>query len=97
MFTDPYFRMTVADVFTIRGQDIVVTGQIESGTVGVGHEVYVHGSDSDSVKTAVITSIEKHRRKHQQAQAGDACGLILAGVNKEDVQRGDVLLGQDGR
>ena len=83
--------MTVENVFAIRGQGIVVTGQIESGTVNVGNEVYVQGVGG--VKTAVITSIEMHRRKQQQAQAGDACGLLLTGINKEDVQRGDVLLG----
>jgi elongation factor Tu len=91
MYTDPSFRMTVEDVFAIRGRGTVVTGQIEIGEIRVGNEVYIHGSDA--TKTAVITGIEMFRRKQPQAQAGDRVGLRLAGINKEDVQHGDVLLG----
>ena len=92
MFTDPAFRMTVENVFVIRGHGLVVTGQIESGTVRVGNGVYVQGLGG-IVKTAVVNSIEMHRRQHQQAHVGDACGLILTGINQEDVQRGDILQG----
>ncbi len=91
MLTDPYFHMIVENVFAIGSQGIVVTGQIESGVINVGNEVYVQGVSG--VKTAVITSIEMFRRQHRQAQAGDSVGLRLTGISKEDIQQGDVLQG----
>jgi elongation factor Tu len=91
MYTDPSFRMTVEDVFTIRNRGTVVTGQIEIGEIRVGNEVYIHGANP--TKTAVISSIEMFRREQPQAQAGDKVGLILADITKEDVQRGDILSG----
>ena len=91
MYTDPSFRMTVEDVFTIRGRGIVVTGQIEVGEIRVGNEVFVHGAEE--TKRAVISSIEMFRRQQHHAQAGDRVGLILEGISKDDVQRGDLLSG----
>ena len=92
MFTDPNFRMTIEAVFAIRGRGIVVTGLIEDGTIQVGNEIFVHGADS--VKTAVISSIEMFRRKQQRAQAGETVGLVLEGIHKkEEVQQGDILKG----
>ncbi|MCB8943961.1 MAG: hypothetical protein H6658_09415 [Ardenticatenaceae bacterium] len=91
MYTDPSFRMTVADVFAIRGRGTVVTGDIEVGEIRVGNEVYIRGAAG--MKTAVVAHIELYRRRQQEAKAGDRVGLILEGINKEDVQHGDVLVG----
>ena len=91
MYTDPSFRMTVEDVFTIRNRGTVVTGRIEVGEIRAGNEVYVDGTGG--MKRAVINSIEMFRSQHHKAQAGDRVGLILENVHKEDVQRGDVLSG----
>lgn len=91
MPSDPLFRMTVEDVFFIRGRGTVVTGQIESGTLRKGDEVYLNGQGGS--RRTVVTGIEMFRRILDQAQAGDNVGLLLRDVPKEDVQHGDVLLG----
>ena len=90
MSTDPSFRMTVEDVFSIKGRGTVVTGKIESGTVKVGDEIVIQGK-SGEVKTTV-TGIEMFRKAMSQASAGDNVGLLLKNIAKPDVQRGDVLL-----
>jgi len=91
MYTDPSFRMTVEDVFAIRGRGTVVTGRIEMGEIRVGNEIYVHGAGV--TKTAVIHSIEMFRKQQPQAQAGDRIGLRLTNFNEGDIQRGDLLSG----
>jgi len=93
MPTDPSFRMTIEDVFSIRGRGTVVTGQVESGTLKVGDEIQIQRQDSR--KKAVVTGIEAFRKMLQQAQAGDNVGVLLRDINKQDVQHGDVLLGSD--
>ena len=93
MATDPLFRMTVEDVFSIRGRGTVVTGQIESGTLTVGDEISFRREGV--FKKAVVTGIEAFRKQLQQAQAGDNVGVLLRDVNKPDIQRGDVLTGSD--
>ena len=93
MATDPLFRMTVQDVFSIRGRGTVVTGQIESGTLTVGDEISFRRSDS--LKKTVVSGIEAFRKQLQQARAGDNVGLLLRDVDKPDIQRGDVLVGSD--
>ena len=93
MSADPFFRLTVEDVFTIRGRGTVVTGRVESGRLNVGDEIYIR-RPSSSRKT-VVTGIEAFRKQLDQAQAGDNVGVLLRDIGKQDVQRGDVLLGSD--
>jgi elongation factor Tu len=93
MATDPLFRMTVQDVFSIRGRGTVVTGKIESGILNVGDEISLQRQGS--VKKTIVTGIEAFRKEIQQAQAGDNVGVLLRDVNKPDIQRGDVLVGSD--
>src|ERR1041384_370835 len=93
MPADPSFRMTVADIFTIRGRGTVVTGRVESGTLNVGDEVQILRQGSS--KTTVVTGIEAFRKQLKQAQTGDNVGVLLRDVGKQEVQRGDVLIGLD--
>lgn|SRR5574341_1291780 len=90
MSTDPFFRMTVEDVFSIRGRGTVVTGKIESGTLKVGDEVAIQGKNGE--KKTVVTGIEAFRKTLDQANAGDAVGILLKDISKQDVQPGDVVL-----
>ncbi len=92
MAGDPFFRMTVEDVFWIRGRGTVVTGQIEAGTLTVNDEVQIQGS-SLGRRTVVVTGIEMFRKVLNQAQAGDNVGVLLRGVDKKDIQHGDLLVG----
>lgn len=93
MSADPFFRMTVEDVFFIRGRGTVVTGQIESGTLNVSDEIYIRRPGSS--KRTVVTGIEMFRKILDQAQAGDNIGVFLRDIPKQEVQKGDVLLGSD--
>ena len=93
MSADPFFRMTVADVFFIRGRGTVVTGQIESGTLNVNDEVYLRRSNSS--RRVVVTGIEMFRKLANQAQAGENVGILFRDITKQDVGKGDVLLGSD--
>jgi elongation factor Tu len=86
---DKTFLMPVEDVFSISGRGTVVTGRIERGVVKVGDEVEVVGI-IDTVKTTV-TGIEMFRKLLDQGQAGDNAGLLLRGLKRDDVQRGQVL------
>ena len=95
MPTDPPFRMTIVDVFTIRGRGTVVTGQIETGTVQVGDTIEIRGQTG--VKRTVVTSIETFRRLVDQAGEGENAGLFLQDVTKDEVRRGDVLVGAEHR
>ena len=88
MPSDPTFRMTVEDVFDIRGRGTVATGRIESGAVSVGAEITIQRA-AGGVKKTTVTGIESFRKALKQAAAGDNIGLLL----KDDVQRGDVLTG----
>jgi elongation factor Tu len=93
MSSDPFFRMTVEDVFLIRGRGTVVTGQIESGTLTVNDEIYLRRPNSS--KRVTVTGIEMFRKILDQAQAGDNVGILLRDLTKQEVQKGDVLLGSD--
>jgi elongation factor Tu len=93
MSTDPSFRMTVQDVFSIRNRGTVVTGQIESGSLNAGDEISIQRQGY--AKKAVVTAIEALRKQLQHAQSGDNVGLLLRDIGKQDIQRGDVLLGSD--
>ncbi|MEK7281723.1 MAG: elongation factor Tu [Chloroflexota bacterium] len=83
------FLMPVEDVFTIRGRGTVVTGRVERGVVKAGDEVEVVGL-RDTRKT-VITSVEMFHKILDDAEPGDAVGLLLRGLEREDVERGQVL------
>jgi elongation factor Tu len=81
--------MSVEDVFTITGRGTVATGRIEKGKVRVGDAVELVGI-KDTMKS-VVTSVEMFRKILDEAQAGDNVGVLLRGVEKEQVERGQVL------
>ena len=87
---DKPFLMAVEDVFTISGRGTVATGRIERGIVKVGEEVDIVGMKKDVTKT-VITGVEMFRKELDQGQAGDNVGLLLRGVDKGQIERGQVL------
>ena len=86
---DKPFLMPVEDVFSITGRGTVATGRIERGIVKVQEEVAVVGFNSD--KKTVVTGVEMFRKLLDEGRAGDNVGLLLRGVNKEDIERGMVL------
>jgi elongation factor Tu len=81
--------MPVEDVFSITGRGTVATGRVERGTVKVGEEVEIVGL-RDTAKT-VVTGVEMFRKILDQAEAGDNVGLLLRGIEKEAIERGQVL------
>ena len=87
--TDKPFLMPVEDVFSISGRGTVVTGRIERGIVKTGEEVEIVGF-KDTAKT-VVTGVEMFRKILDEGRAGDNVGLLLRGVKKEDVERGQVV------
>jgi elongation factor Tu len=87
--TDKPFLMAIEDVFSIKGRGTVVTGRIERGIVKVGDEVEILGF-RDPTKTTV-TGVEMFRKLLDQGQAGDNVGCLLRGIEKEGVERGQVL------
>ena len=86
---DRPFLMPVEDVFTITGRGTVVTGRIEQGIVKVGEEIEIIGL-RDTVKK-VVTGIEMFKKTLDQGEAGDNAGILLRGVERKDVERGQVL------
>ncbi len=86
---DQPFLMPVEDVFAIEGRGTVVTGRVERGIVKKMEEVEIIGF-KDTVKTTV-TDIEMFRKLLDEGRAGDNCGLLLRGVKKDDIERGQVL------
>ena len=87
--TDKPFLMPVEDIFSIEGRGTVVTGRIERGIVKINEEVEIVGL-KDTQKT-VVTGIEMFNKSLDEGRAGDNAGLLLRGVKKEDVERGQVL------
>jgi elongation factor Tu len=87
---DQPFLMHVEDVFSIKGRGTVPTGRVERGTVKVGDEVEIVGLHHEPRKT-VITGLEMFHKTLDQAEAGDAIGALLRGVEREDIERGMVL------
>ncbi len=87
---DKNFLMPVEDVFSITGRGTVATGRIESGMIKVGEEVEIVGMDAD--KKSTCTGVEMFRKILDEGQAGDNAGLLLRGVDKEDIQRGQVIV-----
>jgi elongation factor Tu len=88
---DKPFLMPVEDVFTITGRGTVVTGRVERGIVKVNEEVEIVGIRPTSTKTTV-TGVEMFRKLLDQGQAGDNVGLLLRGIKREDVERGQVVV-----
>jgi len=86
---DKPFLMPVEDVFSITGRGTVGTGRIERGIVKVGDEISILGMGADSKTT--VTGVEMFRKLLDEGQAGDNAGLLLRGVDKEDLSRGMVL------
>ena len=86
---DKPFLMPVEDVFSITGRGTVATGRIERGIVKQGEEVAIVGMGGD--KKTVVTGVEMFRKLLDEGRAGDNAGLLLRGVDKDDVQRGQVL------
>ncbi|NBO65428.1 MAG: elongation factor Tu, partial [Acidobacteria bacterium] len=86
---DKPFLMPVEDIFSISGRGTVATGRIERGLIKVGEEIEVVGI-RDTVKTTV-TGVEMFKKLLDQGQAGDNVGLLLRGVKREDIERGQVL------
>ena len=87
---DRPFLMPVEDVFSITGRGTVGTGRIERGIINVGDEVDIIGMDADT--KSVVTGVEMFRKLLDQGQAGDNAGLLLRGVDKEDLKRGQVVV-----
>ncbi|KQU36370.1 elongation factor Tu [Rhodococcus sp. BP-349] len=89
--TEKPFLMPVEDVFTITGRGTVVTGRIERGSVNVNEDVEIVGIKEKSTKTTV-TGIEMFRKLLDSGQAGDNVGLLVRGIKREDVERGQVVV-----
>ncbi len=87
--TDKPFLMSIEDVFTITGRGTVVTGRVERGKLNLNDEVEIVGI-KDTQKT-VVTGIEMFRKQLDFAEAGDNAGVLLRGISREDVERGQVL------
>jgi elongation factor Tu len=88
--TDKPFLMPVEDVFSITGRGTVATGRVERGVVKVGDEVEIVGLADETRKT-VVTGVEMFRKLLDQAQAGDNIGALLRGIERKDIERGQVL------
>ena len=88
--TDKPFLMPVEDVFTITGRGTVATGRVERGTLHLNDEVEIIGVKEETQKT-VITGIEMFRKLLDEAQAGDNIGSLLRGINRDQIERGQVL------
>ena len=87
---DKPFLMPVEDVFSITGRGTVATGRIERGVIKLNEEIEIVGIVEDPMKS-VVTGIEMFRRLLDQGEAGDNAGILLRGINKEQIQRGMVL------
>ena len=87
---DKPFLMPVEDVFSIEGRGTVVTGRIETGTVKVGDEIELAGMAKDPVKTT-CTGVEMFKKSLDRGEAGDNVGILVRGLKRGDIQRGQVL------
>ncbi len=86
---DQPFLMPIEDVFGIKGRGTVVTGRIERGRIQVGEEVEIVGLED--TRTTVVTGVEMFKKLLDEGEAGDNVGCLLRGMDREDVQRGQVL------
>jgi len=87
--TDKPFLMPVEDVFSIKGRGTVATGRVERGTVKIGEEVEVVGLNP--TKKTVVTGVEMFRKQLDSGQAGDNVGLLVRGLERADIERGQVM------
>ena len=87
--TDKPFLMPVEDVFSITGRGTVATGRVETGIVKVGDEVQILGLGED--KKSVVTGVEMFRKLLDEGEAGDNVGLLLRGIDKQEIKRGMVI------
>ena len=88
--TDKDFLMPVEDVFTITGRGTVATGRVESGTLHLNEPIEIVGIKEETMNT-VVTGIEMFRKMLDEAQAGDNIGALLRGINRTEIERGQVL------
>ena len=88
--TDKPFLMPVEDVFSITGRGTVATGRVESGVVKVQDEVEIVGL-TEEIRKVVVTGVEMFRKLLDQAEAGDNIGVLLRGVQRNEIERGQVL------
>ena len=88
--TDKPFLMPIEDIFTITGRGTVVTGRVERGQLNVNEEVEILGIREKST-TTTVTGIEMFRKLLDYTEAGDNCGLLLRGIKREDVERGQIV------
>ncbi len=88
--TDKPFLMPVEDVFSITGRGTVATGRIEQGKVKVGDEIQIIGL-GDEPKKSVVTGVEMFRKLLDEGEAGDNVGLLLRGIDKKEIKRGQVI------
>jgi elongation factor Tu len=89
--TDKPFLMPVEDVFGIKGRGTVATGRIERGQVKIGEEVEQIGMHTEKGKKLVVTGVEMFRKSLDEGMAGDNVGLLLRGIEREEIERGQVL------
>ncbi len=87
---DQSFLMPIEDVMTISGRGTVVTGRVERGALNLSDEIEIVGLSKESKKT-VVTGIEMFRKTLDQAEAGDNVGVLLRGIQREEIERGQVL------
>lgn len=88
--TSKPFLMPVEDVFSIKGRGTVVTGRIETGIIKVNDEIEIVGL-ADEPSDTTVTGVEMFHKQFDQGEAGMNCGLLLRGIEKDEVQRGQVL------
>ncbi len=88
--TDKPFLMPIEDVFSITGRGTVATGRVERGTLHLSEDVEIVGIKEETQKS-VVTGIEMFRKLLDEAQAGDNIGVLLRGINRTDIERGQIL------
>ncbi len=88
--TDKPFLMPVEDVFSIKGRGTVVTGRVERGLLEKGQEIEIIGL-RDEVRKSIVTGIEMFHKELDRAEAGDNAGILLRGIERDDIERGMVL------
>lgn len=87
---DKPFLMPIEDIFTIEGRGVVSTGKVDRGVIKEGEEIEIVGMGEDVTKS-VVTGIEMFQKTLDQGQAGDNVGILLRGIKKEDIERGQVI------
>ena len=90
MDSDAFFSMVVQDIFTIAKRGTVVTGKVETGTLKVGDQITIKGQHAE--KTTVVAGIEGFGKVLDRAVQGDAIGILLKDVARQDVERGDRII-----